>query len=166
MDFSESYKFSGPPPAFSPDGRFLATVLDYRLVIREADSLQVVQIYSCLDRIHRVEWAPNSVYVLAALHDRAAVQVWSVDDAEWHCKIDEGPAGVASARWAPDGTALVVVADFQIRLSVWSLVDRSCVVIPKPKFADRGLSFSPDGQMMALAHVRRVVASSFPRPAP
>jgi hypothetical protein len=60
---------------------------------------QVVQIYSCLDKIHRIEWSPNSRYVLCGLYDRATVQVWALDDPDWACKIDEGPAGVAHCRW-------------------------------------------------------------------
>mgnify|MGYP001807593983 CR=1 FL=1 len=59
MDFSEAYKCS-LLPSYSPDGQFLAAAVEYRLVIRDVESLQVVQIYSCLDKIHHVEWSPNS----------------------------------------------------------------------------------------------------------
>ena len=41
QDFSESFAFSGPLPSFSPDGRLIAAAAEYRLVIRDADSLQV-----------------------------------------------------------------------------------------------------------------------------
>lgn len=34
MDFSEPYKYSGPAPAYSPDGRYLAAAVEYRLIIR------------------------------------------------------------------------------------------------------------------------------------
>jgi WD40 repeat protein len=94
MDFSEAYKFSGPSPIFSPDGRFLASVVEYRLIIREAETLSVVQLYSCLDRIDSMEWSPNSMYILCGLFSRAMIQVWSVEQSDWTCKIDEGPAGV------------------------------------------------------------------------
>jgi hypothetical protein len=96
MDFSESYAASGGggAPCFSPDGRYIATAVEHRLIIREAESLRVVQLYACLDRIDIVKWAPNSVYVLCALCTRGLVQVWSVEDSAWSCKIDEGPAGV------------------------------------------------------------------------
>jgi hypothetical protein len=66
MDFSECYRCSGPP-AFSPDGQFLAAPVEYRLVIRDVESLKVVQIYSCLDKIHSVQWSPNSKCVARAL---------------------------------------------------------------------------------------------------
>ncbi len=57
------------------------------------------QVYSCLDKVHKVEWSPNSRYVLCGLYDRATAQVWSVEDPEWACKIDEGPAGMTNCRW-------------------------------------------------------------------
>lgn len=57
-------------------------------------------------------------------------------------------------RWSPDGQNIILVADFQIRLTIWSLVNRSCLHINGPKFADRGLGFSPDGSVMALLEVR------------
>ena len=40
MEFSDTYKHSGPC-VFSPDARFLAVAVDYRLVIRDVVSLKV-----------------------------------------------------------------------------------------------------------------------------
>lgn len=68
-------------------------------------------------------------------------------------KIDEGSAGVRNCIWAPDGCSVLVVADFQIRISVHSLVDQSVKLMRGPKYADRAISFSPDGQLLAYAEV-------------
>jgi WD40 repeat protein len=97
MDFSESYKCS-LLPVYSPDGCFIAAAVEYRLVIREVESLKVVQIFSCLDKIHTVEWSANGKYVLCGLYDRGIVQIWAVEDPDWNCKIDEGPAGIKHCR--------------------------------------------------------------------
>lgn len=76
MEFSETYKVSTEAtPSYSPDGKYLACVVEYRLIIREAESLQVVQLYSCLDRVQYIEWAPNSLYVLCGLFTRSIIQV-------------------------------------------------------------------------------------------
>lgn len=40
MDFSETYKQAGPC-AFSPNARYLAVAVDYRLVVRDVLSLKV-----------------------------------------------------------------------------------------------------------------------------
>lgn len=69
-------------------------------------------------------------------------------------KIDEGPAGVKNCIWAPDGCSILVVADFQIRISVYSLLDKSVKTMTGPKYPDRGISFSPDGELLAYAEVQ------------
>ena len=58
------------------------------------------------------------------------------------------------ACWAPDGQHILVVSDFQIRISVWSLVTKLCVHLPGPKLPASSLAFSADGCMLALAEVR------------
>ena len=115
MDFSESYKFSGPQPALSPDGSYIAAAVDGRLTVRNSVTTQVTQIYSCLDKIAQIAWCPNSVYILCGLVKRSIVQVWSIHEPEWTCKIDEGLAGAERVCWSPDGLHVLVIADFQIR---------------------------------------------------
>lgn len=153
MDFSESYRCSGPSPSFSPDGRYIAVVVEYRLLIRDWQTLRVVQLYSCLDRIRHYAWSPDSIYILCALYDRALVQVWSIEEPEWNCKIDEGQAGITGARWCPDARSILVSADFQLKATIWSLIDRKRVFIKGPKFSDKGIAFSSDGQHLAVAEV-------------
>jgi len=154
LDFSEVYRCSGPPPTFSPDGRFLATAVDFRLVVRDVETLSVAALFSCLDRITHIEWAADSDRVLCALYPRAMLQAWSLSMPAWTCKIDEGPAGITHARWTPDACQIITVAEFSIRMTVWSLVNKACSYIRAPKFPSKGLSFSPDGRFMALAERR------------
>ncbi len=71
---------------------------------------------------------------------------------EWTCKVDEGAAGVHSARWSADGQHILIVANFHIRLTVWSLVGRTCLHLPGPKLGT-DVAFSHDGSMLALAEV-------------
>ena len=115
MNFSDTYKFSSILPVFSPNGKYVAAATEYRLVVRDALTTQVVQIYSCIDKISHIHWCPNSSYILCGLVKRAIVQVWSIVEPEWTCKIDEGIAGVEAARWTLDGLHILVIAEFQIR---------------------------------------------------
>ncbi|KAG0604314.1 hypothetical protein M758_10G161700 [Ceratodon purpureus] len=150
MEFSDTYKHSGHC-VFSPDARFLAVAVDYRLVIRDAVSLKVVQLYSCLDKISHVEWAPDSEYILCGLFKKAMVQAWSVSQPEWTCKIDDGCAGICHARWSPDSRHILTTSDFQLRLTVWSLVSTACVHVPWPKHGSRAVAFTRDGKFAAVA---------------
>ncbi|MEW5306293.1 MAG: hypothetical protein WDW38_009141 [Sanguina aurantia] len=157
MDFSESYRCSSDPsPCYSPDGRHVACVVEYRLLIREVNYMRIVQLYPCLDRVSDIQWSPDSCYVMCGLFSRGILQIWSVDQPEWTCKIDEGPAGVSSVQWTPDGLSVVVVADFRIRTTVWNLTDRKCTYLPGPKSAKGALKFSPGGGQLALLERREL----------
>jgi WD40 repeat protein len=132
----------------------IAQVSRHRLVIRDADSLKTLHIFTCLDAINRVEWSPNSQLVLCAQYGRRTVQVWSVAQPEWTCRIDEGLAGLSYARWAPDGLHIVTCTDFSLRLTVWSLANKSVGYIRFPKSADKCSEFSDDGKLLAVVERR------------
>ncbi|KAK6912385.1 WD40 repeat [Dillenia turbinata] len=149
MEFTEAYKHSGPC-CFSPNSRFLAVAVDYRLVIRDIHSLKVVHLFSCVDKISFIEWALDSEYILCGLYKRPMIQAWSLTQPEWTCKIDEGPAGISYARWSPDSRHILTTSDFQLRLTVWSLVNTACIHLQWPKHAFRGVSFTRDGKFVAI----------------
>ncbi|KAG8638522.1 WD repeat-containing protein WRAP73 [Manihot esculenta] len=149
MDFTEAYKQTGPC-CFSPNARYVAVAVDYRLVIRDTLSFKVVQLFSCLDKISYIEWALDSEYILCGLYKRPMIQAWSLSQPEWTCKIDEGPAGIAYARWSPDSRHILTTSDFQLRLTVWSLVNTACVHVQWPKHASKGISFTKDGKFAAI----------------
>lgn len=100
IQFSDSLEESGDAH-FSPDGRLVATATAFRLFVRDVHTLQLTQLYSCADAIERVEWSCDSKYVLCGIFRRGLVQVWSIDNAEWHCKIDEGPGNKVSHSLSP-----------------------------------------------------------------
>ncbi|XP_057482621.1 uncharacterized protein LOC130769343 [Actinidia eriantha] len=149
MEFTEAYKQSGPC-CFSPNARFLAVSVDYRLVIRDVLSLKVVQLFSCLDKISYIEWAQDSEYILCGLYKKPMIQAWSLAQPEWTCKIDDGPAGIANARWSPDSRHILTTSDFQLRVTVWSLVNTACIHVQWPKHASKGVSFTKDGKFAAI----------------
>jgi|TARA_B110000977_G_scaffold196374_1_gene276612 WD40 repeat protein len=162
LDFSETYKRTGPPPVFSPDGTKIATAVDHRLVLRDAETCGVIFMQECFCKISAIEWSSDSDHVLCAMYkkNQGKVQVFKSSDDEWRCAIDEGPAGLVFARWAPCGTRVLTISEFNLRVSVWSLVDTSCVYIKHPKFdSGRGLDFSPDGRFLCVVERKQCVDS-------
>lgn len=77
--------------------------------------------------------------------------MWSVEDAEWTARISEGVAGLVHARWSPDGRHVLTTADFQLHMTIWSLVRKSMYYVKHPKLQAGGVAFSPDGKYMAVA---------------
>eukprot|EP00435_Cladocopium_sp_Y103_P025327 s59_g6.t1 len=139
---------------WSPNGKFLAGAQQNRLQIREHESLKLLQVFICLDKVERIEWSPDSQLILTEVARPGVLQIWSMRDSEWTCRIYEGLAGIAHAWWADAETVLVTV-DFQLYLSIWQLQEGSSAIqIPRPKFRQRGVAFSRDGCW--LAALRRV----------
>ncbi|KAE8593307.1 hypothetical protein XENTR_v10019069 [Xenopus tropicalis] len=112
MNFSEVFKLSNQLCKFSPNGKYLASCVQYRLVIRDVSTLQILQLYTCLDQIQYIEWSSDSMFILCAMYKRGLVQVWSLEQPDWHCKIDEGSAGLVSSCWSPDGRHILNTTEF------------------------------------------------------
>lgn len=41
-------------------------------------------------------------------------QVWSLEQPDWHCKIDEGSIGLVCSRWSPDGRHILNTTEFHV----------------------------------------------------
>lgn len=154
MNFSEQFKQNNYFCRFSPDGMYIANCVQYRLIVREVKTLQIVQLFTNLDAVQYMEWSSDSAYILCGMYKRSLIQVWSLEQPDWRCKIDEGSAGLTAVRWSPDARHILSTAEFQIRITVWSLVNKSVSYIKYPKHGNQGLDFSKDGTYMALAERR------------
>ncbi|XP_060787460.1 WD repeat-containing protein WRAP73 isoform X3 [Neoarius graeffei] len=154
MNFSELLKQSNQLCKLSPDGKYLATCVQYRLVVRDVKTLQILQLYTCLDQVAHMEWSSDSLFILCAMYKRGLVQVWSLEQPDWRCKIDEGSIGLVSSRWSPDGRHILNTTEFHLRITVWSLCNKSVSYIKYPKACQKGMDFSADGHYMALAERR------------
>ncbi|KAG7163726.1 WD repeat-containing protein WRAP73-like [Homarus americanus] len=150
MNFAEILRTSGSQLAWSPDGRFCAVPVTARLEIRDSSSLQVLITYNCTDLIQVLEWSSDSSYVLTGNYKRCVTEVWSIEDPDWKCKINEGSAGLIKVCWAPDSRHILTTAEFYLRITVWSLVSKTVSYIKHPKNIAQGLQFSPDHDYLAV----------------
>ncbi|XP_054602344.1 WD repeat-containing protein WRAP73 isoform X1 [Nothobranchius furzeri] len=154
MNFSELFKQSNQLCKVSPDGKYLATCVQYRLVVRDVSTLQILHLYTCLDQVSHMEWSSDSLFILCAMYKRGLIQVWSLEQPDWHCKIDEGSIGLVSSRWSPDGRHILNTTEFHLRVTVWSLCTKAVSYMKYPKACQKGIDFSKDGGYMALAERR------------
>ena len=150
MNFSDFIAHTGGLTTYSPSGDLVAIAKGFELKIFETNSLRPMHQFSFIDLITKIEWSPDSNFILVAIGKRGMVFVKSLNDQDWNCKIDQGLAGLADARWAPDSRYIITVSEFNLRLSVWSLADKSSQFIRNPKHADRGVAFAKNGKTMAL----------------
>lgn len=154
MNFSELYRQSNKLCEFSPSGDFLAIACHYKLIIRNVTTSQIEHLFSCLDAIEFIQWSSDSTLILCGMFKRNMVQVWSLLYHDWTCKIDEGSAGLRGVHWSPDGRHILTTADFNLRMTVWSVTSKSISYIRYPKQCQKGYDYSEDGYFMALAERR------------
>lgn len=149
----------GNMACLSPNGEYLAASSGPRFSVRKIKSPhEVFQVYQSIDKIEKLEFSPDSEYILCALYSRNAIQVFSLKDPEWKCRINESVAGVISAAWCPDSRTVLTESDFGIQLSLWSLVDSTNAVISLPKPSPgKGIkaqitAFSECNRFLAVVH--------------
>eukprot|EP00820_Chromera_velia_P007846 Cvel_20059.t1-p1 / transcript=Cvel_20059.t1 / gene=Cvel_20059 / organism=Chromera_velia_CCMP2878 / gene_product=WD repeat-containing protein WRAP73, putative / transcript_product=WD repeat-containing protein WRAP73, putative / location=Cvel_scaffold1773:31664-38998(+) / protein_length=643 / sequence_SO=supercontig / SO=protein_coding / is_pseudo=false len=145
--------------------------------IRDAETLEVLHLCVCVGRIDRLQWAspaaakdPSSSFdkrghrILSACYKEATVEVWEIQPggdltgqaavgrAVQLCRLSEGSVlGLSWCCWAPDCRNVVTVSEFQVRLTVWDVHDRTSVSIRDPKIANqRGIAFSSSGRYLAV----------------
>lgn len=107
--------------------------------------------FSFCDSISLLEWSPDSTLLLVGLLRKSQVEIKSIENPEWQCCIEEGLGGISYARWSPDSRKVITISEYNIRMSIWSLIDKSTVYINSPKFSNKGIAFSSTGYFMALA---------------
>ncbi|CAN7987120.1 unnamed protein product [Ixodes hexagonus] len=154
MSFSRPFKSLGTQSKFSSNGKYLAVPYASKVTVYNPSPLQEVATFCNAENVDRLEWAPDSTLLMCVSLKRKFVQVWSLGDPQWKCKISEGPYGITGAYWSPDSRHILTVADFQIRITIWSLVDKSVHYLEHAKPHLPCLSFSSSGKLLAVAERR------------
>ena len=90
MNFSEAFQQTKYLVRFSPNGRYLASCTQHRLVIRDVQTLQIMNLHTCLDPVQQVVWSPDSQFVMCGMYKRGIVQVCLVvhvliTSLKWEC---------------------------------------------------------------------------------
>ena len=150
MNFSDCIDHSSGVVEYSPNGYLVAIAKGFDVNVYETGTLRPINRFVFNDVIESVDWSSDSSLILVGIPKRGAAHARNVYEAEWQCKIDEGLAGMLHCRWAPTGRHVLTVSDCKLRLTVWSLTDKSVQYIPSPKHEDKGIDFSPNNKLMAV----------------
>lgn len=114
MDFTELYKQTGNHNKFSPNGLYIATAVHYRLVIRDADSLQILHLFQAAETISELVWAKDSELVITVSYKSGIIQIWNLKNDKWTGKIEDNVLGFSRVIWAPDSRHLVTFSPLNV----------------------------------------------------
>jgi WD40 repeat protein len=152
MDFSDYYKYNGTI-VYSPNSAYFACTDNTNIIVRDSHTLAILAQFYTLDTTQSLLWSPDSQYLLAAQYKRKVVQCFSLQDPSWVCKVDENLAGLSWAAWSPDSRHILTCTEYQLRLTVWSLLKKHVTYIKYPKFNtdSRGIHYSNNNMYLAVA---------------
>ncbi|CAH8848513.1 unnamed protein product [Trichobilharzia szidati] len=154
MGFSDIVYASKGLVVLSPNGVYISSASQHKVVIRTVNPFQTFKIYSCVDIVTGLVWSADSLFILSILKGRNIVQIFCLENPEWTCKVDEGSAGLLSAVWAPDSRHFLTTTDFHLRITIWSVSEVSVSYLELPKACANNLAFCPGGRYMALLERR------------
>jgi WD40 repeat protein len=124
-----------------------------RLVLRDAASLDVLRTEVIVsgpganskeDSIDTIIFSPDSQFILASDFKNGVTFVYKTgadkDSSTWKAKISEGMSGTTDIRWAPDSRHIITLAEYSVKLTIWSLIQKLVRYIKLPKRKEmRGL---------------------------
>ncbi len=117
----------------SPNSKYLLSSSSTSLTLYDLPTLQLHHHYSCIDKIEKIEFSSDSQYILCGIYNRSTIQVFSVNDLTWRCRINESIAGILNVIWSPDSRHILTESDFGIQLGIWSLLENTSYIIQSPK---------------------------------
>ena len=166
MDLNGAVSISGGLCCWSPNGRYLAVVASRsRLVIRDSSDLQVIRseavIFSAaessqnsdLNTIQKIQFSPDSEFILATNFKLGITLIFRVLHSDWKGKITEGLGGLVDIMFTPDSRHLISFAEFSVKLTIWSLIEKRVRYIKFPKTKDC-VEFSHDGTFLGVVETR------------
>lgn len=166
MDLNGAVSMNGGLCSWSPNGRYIALVASRaRLIIRDSSDLQVLRsevvIFSANENsqssdvnvINKIQFSADSEFIFAANFKLGVTQVFRVLHSDWKAKITEGPGGLVDINFSPDSRHLISFADFNVKLTIWSLIEKRTRYIKFPKSEDC-VKFSHDGNFLAVVERR------------
>ena len=106
--------------------------------------------WNLIDQVSKLEWSKDSSLIMCSQNKRGIVQIFNIKELKWDCKITLGPCGLSGSWFSQDSRHILTVCQFQIRLNIWSLLDKSIFAVPSPKFSSKGIAFSKCGNFTAV----------------
>ena len=112
--FSDTIQGNPQLVQLSPDGQYVATSVQARLIVRATESMDIVASFTCSEEIGAIEWAADSLHILAASFKRTVVHAFRLHST-WSAKIDDDITGISACQWSPDASAILCTSNHAVK---------------------------------------------------
>ncbi|XP_054719846.1 WD repeat-containing protein WRAP73-like isoform X2 [Uloborus diversus] len=158
FEHMESVKFSEllchnseVPILESPNGLTVAVAAQYQLHIWDVDSKKVIQRFKCENVIDFMQWSANSELICCGAL-KESIQIFNLKNPYWICKLNEESLSADKVYWAPDSFHILLISEFSIKLTIFSLASSLVAEIDNLKTIENAASFSSCKKYLAVAH--------------
>ncbi|KAK6353153.1 hypothetical protein TWF696_005142 [Orbilia brochopaga] len=165
--FKSSFSQGSHP---SPDGSLIASVQGSRLLLQDVDTYEIkrtIQLSAELSNICFLKWSPHGASLPAdtgesesnppstprmrfLVADEQVVEVYDAYDEEWKAVVTPGFGGVKNVDFGGSEDEVLILSEFGLKVTIWSLKDSSHVDIQYPKFGSKGFGYRPGTSHFAL----------------
>jgi WD40 repeat protein len=144
----------------SPDGTYIATVLNSKLILRSTRSLEILRVIALPAEIASSTqwflWSPSSKRILICAAD--CICVYSTTNQQFAAKVSNptsGTAKITSISFGATHDEILIFADFGLKLTVFTLSTSTSFEIASPKLyspgnSSRGYAYRPRTSSLAL----------------
>ena len=159
--------------AASPDGGLIATLQQSCLLISSSQNSEIVQKYPLpqdfVPRCRVLRWYRSDDQTRNAMNEQGtgqsqqprrilladddAVRIYDVNDPTWHVLIEKAASNlgrVAEVAFGQTADEVVVLSDFGVKLTIWSLLTSRGVEIRDPKYSVKCYQHRPRTGHLAI----------------
>ena len=152
FEFSSSFNHSNLC-RYSPNSLYIAHNEKYRILVRDIKTCNIIHVFlSNNEQISKLEWSYDSNFIFICYYKKSQISIFSLVNPTWICKIDESIAGLNNVIWSSDSNFIITTSDHNLRLSIWSISDRSSSYIRYPK--ENCVKLSSNGNYLAAIERR------------
>lgn len=117
----------------SSSHNLLAAISNNTVTLFSLLNYNILHLFSCVDKIDKIEFSYDFEYILCGIYNRSVIEIFSLNNFNWKCRINEYNIGIITTCWSPDSRHILIESDFNIQLSIWSLVENTSYIINSPK---------------------------------
>jgi WD40 repeat protein len=155
MGLSKLIRTATTPPSLSPSGSYLAAFNGTHLIIYRTASYRIEKTVPLQSQTGVIKWSHRSTSsqprILFATDD--TIRIWSLQDLSWSATLNNGTGGlgkIANAEFGVSDDEVLVLSDFNSKLTVWNTKTGRTIDIRDPKFPIGGHEYRPNSEILAI----------------
>jgi len=133
--------------AFSPDGRYVASAVGNRFIIKKQPFAGSYITAVAVHAIDRIQWNKTSDFILCAQLGNGVLQVYNVRAKSWIRTLSCGYFKFIATEWI-DSEKILLTLEFHMALAIFDLLTNTVVYIEVPKPIRPCVVFDNDGTCM------------------